>query len=116
MPKTIKQLEAENAKKHRLKILNNVLPGWVVEYKFHPQRKWKYDFAHPVYKIACEIEGAVWTNGRHTRGSGFVKDMEKYNAGTVLGWQILRFTPQQEDLMVETIQALLLQGCEDVIP
>lgn len=63
------------------------------EHKFHPTRKWKFDFAFVHHKIAVEIEGGVWTGGRHTRGSGFVKDMEKYNAATELGWRILRYTP-----------------------
>lgn len=65
------------------------------EYKFHPKRKWKFDFAFVHHKVAIEIEGGVWTSGRHTRGSGFVKDMEKYNAATELGWRILRFTPSE---------------------
>lgn len=42
-----------------------------------------------------EIEGGVWSMGRHTRGSGFVKDMEKYNAAASLGWRVFRFTPKQ---------------------
>lgn len=63
------------------------------EYRFHETRKWRFDFAFPRHKVAVEIEGGVWTKGRHTRGSGFVKDMEKYNEATRLGWRILRFTP-----------------------
>ena len=65
------------------------------EYRFHPTRKWRFDYAWPLKKIAVEIEGAVWTQGRHTRGSGFVKDMEKYNHAALLGWRIFRFTPQE---------------------
>lgn len=52
------------------------------------------DYAWPQWKIALEVEGAVWVQGRHTRGSGFVKDMEKYNAAAVLGWRVVRCTPQ----------------------
>ncbi|MBU3681616.1 MAG: hypothetical protein FGM16_06730 [Flavobacterium sp.] len=63
------------------------------EWKFHDKRKWKFDFAFVQHKVAIEIEGGVWSNGRHTRGSGFVKDMEKYNAAAELGWRLLRFTP-----------------------
>ena len=57
-------------------------------------RKWRIDFAIVDIKIGIEIECGVWTNGRHTRGKGFVDDMEKYNAAATLGWVILRFTPQ----------------------
>lgn len=65
------------------------------EYRFHPVRRWRFDYALPEKKIAIEVEGAVWTQGRHTRGSGFVKDMEKYNTAAAMGWSVLRFTPQQ---------------------
>lgn len=63
----------------------------VREYRFHPTRKWRFDFAHPEQKLAVEIEGAIWTQGRHTRGSGFKADMEKYNEAALLGWKVLRF-------------------------
>lgn len=61
------------------------------EHRFHPVRKWRFDFAWPDRLFAVEIEGGVWTGGRHTRGAGFVKDMEKYNAAAELGWKVLRF-------------------------
>lgn len=69
--------------------------GWIQEHKFHPVRKWRWDWADLKHKIAIEIEGGVWIGGRHTSGSGFVKDMEKANAAMVLGWKLLRYTPQQ---------------------
>lgn len=66
--------------------------GAVREYRFHPTRKWRFDLAWPDSMVALEIEGAVWVQGRHTRGSGFAKDMEKYNAAALLGWRVLRTT------------------------
>ena len=42
--------------------------------------------------IAAEIEGGTWSGGRHTRGSGYEKDCEKYNEAVRLGWSVLRFT------------------------
>jgi very-short-patch-repair endonuclease len=67
----------------------------VPEYRFHPVRRWRFDYCIPHLKIAIEQEGAVWTSGRHTRGSGYVKDMEKYNTAAAMGYTVLRFTPQQ---------------------
>ena len=79
----------------------------VKEYKFHPTRRWRFDYAtaDPALKIAIEVEGAVWTNGRHTRGSGFIKDMEKYNTAASMGWTILRVTPD-EKLAAKTVDLL----------
>jgi very-short-patch-repair endonuclease len=62
------------------------------ELKFHPTRKWRFDFAHTESKIAVEIEGGAWNGGRHTRGSGFIKDAEKYLAAQFAGWTVYRLT------------------------
>lgn len=67
----------------------------VREHRFHPSRRWKFDFAIPERMIAIECEGAVWSNGRHTRGSGFIADCEKYNEAARLGWFVFRFASQQ---------------------
>jgi len=68
---------------------------FVPEHRFHEVRKWRFDFAHIESKTAIEIEGGAFTNGRHTRGEGFVNDMEKYNEAAFYGWVVLRFTPSQ---------------------
>lgn len=65
----------------------------VKEFRFHPKRLWRFDYAIPDHKIALEVEGGVWTNGRHTRSQGFLGDMEKYNTATIMGWRVLRTTP-----------------------
>ena len=62
------------------------------EYKFHPERRWRADFAFETSKVLIEVEGGHWTAGRHVRGSGFEKDCEKYNAAAELGWLVLRYT------------------------
>jgi len=69
------------------------IPVPVLEHRFHPTRKWRFDYAWPDHHVALEVEGAIWRRGRHTRGSGFVKDMEKYNAAAILGWRVIRCTP-----------------------
>lgn len=65
------------------------------EFKFHPTRKWRFDYCWPPRWVAVEIEGGLWTAGRHTRGRGFMADMEKYNFAGLLGWRVFRFTPDQ---------------------
>ena len=65
----------------------------VKEYKFHPDRRWRFDYAFPEYKIALEVEGGVWTHGRHTRAQGFLGDIEKYTTATLMGWRVFRTTP-----------------------
>jgi len=71
------------------------IDGWLTEYKFHPIRRWRFDFAWPTEKIAVECEGGVFTGGRHTRGKGFTDDCEKYNEALCLGWRVLRVTSKQ---------------------
>lgn len=67
----------------------------VKEYRFHPVRKWRFDYALPDHKIALEVEGGVWTGGRHTSSVGFLNDMEKYNTATLMGWRVFRTTPDE---------------------
>lgn len=82
----------------------------VKEYRFHPVRRWRFDYAIPDKKIAIEIDGGVWNYGRHNRASGYVADMEKFNAAASLGWVVLKFTPRQQytrgtfDLIAKTIK------------
>ena len=65
---------------------------YVSEYRFHETRRWRLDFAFPDKKVGIEVEGGHWIGGRHTRGSGFEADCEKYNALALQGWRLLRFT------------------------
>jgi very-short-patch-repair endonuclease len=82
----------------------------VKEYKFHPTRKWRFDFAIPEHKIAIEIDGGVWNYGRHNRAQGYLADMKKFNAAASLGWIVLKFTPDEQysratfDIIRETIK------------
>jgi very-short-patch-repair endonuclease len=93
-----------------LPMLLSVSPDAVAEFKFHPSRKWRADFAMPGAKILIEIDGGVWSGGRHTRGSGFIGDMEKLNAAACLGYRVLRYTPQ--DCKAKRITLILAQVME----
>lgn len=67
------------------------------EYKFHPKRKWRADFLITGKKILVEVEGGIWMagGGRHTRGKGYIGDMEKYNSAAMMGFTVLRFSTEQ---------------------
>lgn len=61
------------------------------EVRFHPTRRWRADFVVDG-RVLVEVEGGVYSGGRHTRGSGFVGDCEKLNEAALLGYQVLRVT------------------------
>ena len=69
--------------------------GWeapVVEFRLHPKRRWRFDAAFPVARVAIEFQGGVWSNGRHNRPAGFAADCEKLSAAAALGWRVLPVT------------------------
>jgi len=71
------------------------LPDAQTEYRFHPVRKWRFDYAWPHHKLALEIDGGGFVAGRHSRGLGIEKDCEKVNEAIALGWRVMRATPRQ---------------------
>lgn len=82
------------------------------EYRFDPDRRWRFDFAFIPQKIAVECEGGTWMNGRHNRGYGIEKDMEKYNRAVMLGWKVLRFSKKmiQDRTAINMVLELLAKG------
>jgi len=78
------------------------LPEPVLEYRFAPPRRWRFDLAWPSLMLAAEIDGGRWVGGRggrwvggrHTSGTGFAKDCEKMTEAAVLGWRVLRLLPE----------------------
>ena len=79
------------------------------EFKFHPDRKWRADFHLKGRMILIEVEGGIWSGGRHTRGKGYIGDMEKYNAATMLGYQVIRFSTEQvkSGLAIQQIEKMV---------
>ena len=84
--------EIENTLEWMLKA--SKIEGWVREFKYLPLRRCRADFAFPGQNLLVEIEGGVYTKGRHTRGKGFTHDCVKYNEALLLGWRVLRVTPE----------------------
>lgn len=114
MPKYLKKPQPANSAREQLKkakkqsetskLTNQFRLFWkaidgqpfVAELRFHivegdeKQRQWRFDFAWPDVGVCVEIEGGVFSNGRHTRGGGFMADCEKYNRALMQGWQVIR--------------------------
>jgi len=62
------------------------------EIKFHPRRKWRFDFCHIDTKTAIEVEGGTRSGGRHVKHEGYKADAEKYNEAQYWGWTVYRLT------------------------
>jgi very-short-patch-repair endonuclease len=90
--------------------MDNAGLTYVSEHRFDPVRRWRLDFAFVPQKLAIEVEGGIWTGGRHGRGVGMEKDAEKYNQLTLMGWRLLRFTdkPIKSGAAVAMIQEALM--------
>ena len=90
------------------------LPVPETEYRFCDARRWRFDYAWPEQKIAVEQEGGAWSYGRHNRGSGFIKDCEKYNNAVLSGWRVLRYAPEQmTNGAIEDLKTMLGRGTDD---
>lgn len=73
-------------------------PALVSEYRFHPARRWRADYAHIESRTLIELEGGVWVGGRHNRASGFMADAEKYFEAALGGWRAVRLVGPQINL------------------
>lgn len=78
------------------------LPEPMREFRFHPKRQWRFDFAWLEKRVAVEVEGGSMLMyhariSRHTHPTGYRGDCEKYNAAQKLGWSVYRFTSDMVD-------------------
>ena len=76
------------------------LPQPEREYLFASEeygRLWRLDFAYPAIKLGIAVQGGVWSRGRHTRGSGYTADCEKYSHAAMLGWRVIFVTADHID-------------------
>lgn len=71
------------------------LPAFEREYRFHVERKFRFDFAWPQFKVALEVDGGIFNGGAHSNPMNILRDMEKGNLATMDGWKVLHFTPSQ---------------------
>lgn len=64
------------------------------EFRFCRDRKFRFDFAWPILRIAAEVQGGLWMIGRHNRPAAMDAEYEKLNLATLCGWRVFLFTPR----------------------
>lgn len=84
------------------------------QFRWHPKRRFRADFAWPEKMLLVEVQGGTWTShSRHTRGSGYRDDCRKLNAATLLGFRSLYFTGE----MIESGEALnVIEQALSILP
>lgn len=88
------------------------------EYRFHPVRRWRFDFAWPDKLVAIEINGGSWKGyhkkdseekgGRHNHPVSLENDYQKYNEAALLGWKVFLLTGKM--LKGGELERVLLQA------
>lgn len=81
----IPQAPSPIAESFALQIRADQLPRPMREYRFHPTRRWRLDFAWPDMRLAVEIDGEV-----HRIKDRFHADLEKHAALVLADWTLLR--------------------------
>lgn len=82
------------------------------EFKFSPERNFRFDWALPDLMVAVEYEGIISEKSGHTSLTGYNKDVIKYNLATKLGWKVMRYTALNY-LDIETDINDLKKNCFD---
>lgn len=95
----------------QLRAIENVLKACQIpferEVEFHPTKKWRFDIAVPSLMLCIEYEGIFSKKSRHTNVKGYTEDATKYNAATLLGWKVLRYTAKNYKDFVTDIKLII---------
>lgn len=73
------------------------LPKPMFEHQFYPSRKWRMDiaFVDGENKVYIEVQGGLFSGGRHVQGAALLKEYEKINAASTMGWLPIFVMPSQ---------------------
>ena len=71
------------------------LPEPMPEFRFHSERLWRFDFCWVPQKVACEVNGGLWTGGAHVRGAALLREYAKLNQAAAMGYRVMFVTPDQ---------------------
>ncbi len=78
------------------------------EYRFHPTRRWRADFAIPEYKILIEYHGGIFMKkSGHSNLAGQMRDHEKMNEAQKLGWRVLTYNTKSYGNIIDDLSILI---------
>lgn len=78
------------------------------EYRFDPDRMFRFDFAFPSIMAAIEFEGGIYlSKSGHNTAKHFTKDTDKYNRATILGWRVIRVTAKNYKTALQQLNDLI---------
>ena len=121
IPHAAKRQPAQNRKQERpahwppgveseleLKLLTRIeragLPSGHGQARIIPGRGFVFDRVWPAQRVAVEVQGGLYINGAHSRGSGVERDCLKASMAAALGWRVLPVSKA----MIESGQAVEL--------
>jgi len=109
IPKTVVARPASLLEARIASDLDKLGIEYVREHKFHPTRKWRFDFFIPACLVAIEAQGGTRNNGGHNRHAGYENDCRKFAEAAILGITVLAFTSDQikSGEAIDTIKRLL---------
>jgi len=70
----------------------------ISEYRFNPDRRYRFDFCHLESRVAIEINGGRWVKSGHSSGKGLMRDYEKNNLATLDRWWVFYLCDDQINL------------------
>jgi hypothetical protein len=105
--------ESESEAKLLRRLARAGLPTPETQQRLVGGRQYRWDACWFRWKVAVEVQGAIWKQGRHTRGGGFEEDCVKAALVQIEGWITIAVTPGMitNGLAVDLIsRALLARG------
>lgn len=107
-----KEEAAAKRRKHqdafRIQLRGNKISDFVEEYKFDPNRNFKFDFAFVGPRIAVELDGGIhMEKGGHNTGTAILRDRRKDQAALLLDWTVFRVAPEMIK-SGEAVQTLII--------
>jgi hypothetical protein len=79
----------------------------VAELLFAAPRKWRFDFGWISARVALEVQGGLFSGGRHVNGARLLGEHDKVNAAAALGWRVCYCTPRTLATVWPTVKAAI---------